>query len=88
MAWDWKLIGILTDAALDYRPQYDVTSSTLGWSVIAANLAKGGAWQGSATARLLTKICHNMHQNIIFEVMADVQKDSEDAFAEIVIFFN
>jgi hypothetical protein len=27
-----------------------------------------------------------MHQNIIFEVMAEVQKDSEDAFAEIGIF--
>ncbi len=41
--------------------------------------------QGGAAAGLLTKICQNVNQNIIFEVMSEVQKDPEDVSAAIGI---
>jgi hypothetical protein len=38
-------------------------------------------------AELLTKIIQKAHQNVIFEVISEVQKDSEDVSAGIYIFF-
>jgi hypothetical protein len=42
---------------------------------------KGGGCQGGARASLMTKIHQNEHQNIIFDVMSEVQKDLEDISA-------
>ncbi len=42
---DGKLIGMLTGAAPDCRPQPGGTSPTLGWSVIAVKQSgRGGGW--------------------------------------------
>jgi hypothetical protein len=46
----------------------------------------GGGQQGSAVARLLTKTCPNRHQNVIFYVMSEAQKDSEDISAGKGVF--
>jgi hypothetical protein len=67
-AWDQKLIGILTGATVDGRRQP-------GWDPLPPQVVcysrksmwKGGrGLQGVATARRLTKISQNLHQNIIF----------------------
>ncbi len=77
----WKPIGIVTGAALDCGPQPSLTSLPLGWSVIAVKPSGRGGRHGGAVAGLLTKIHQKVCQNIIFKVMSEVQKDSEDIFA-------
>jgi hypothetical protein len=51
----------------DFRPQPGGTPPTLGWFVIAVKPSVGGeGQQGVTAAKLLTKICQNGHQNVIF----------------------
>ncbi len=47
----------------------------------------GGGRQGGSTAGFLTKIVKKSVKTSFFEVMSEVQKDSEDVFAGIGIFF-
>jgi hypothetical protein len=58
------MIGMLTGAAPDCGPP----PLAPGWSVMV-KLSGRGDWQGGATA---------VRQNVIFGVMSEVQKDSED----------
>jgi hypothetical protein len=43
---------------------------------------RGGGLQGSAAAGFLTKKRQKVRQNVIFEVMSEFQKDSEDVSAK------
>ncbi len=83
MAQDQKLIGMLTGAAQHCGPRPGQTSPTLVWSVIAVNQGEGG-WQYVAAAKLLTK----KHKNVIFDIMSEVHKDSEDFLQEYINFKN
>jgi hypothetical protein len=51
MAWNWKLIGILTGATPDYGPEPSVIYPALGWSVIAVKLNRKG-WVGMVGPQL------------------------------------
>ncbi len=81
-ARDRKLIHNLTDATPDFVPQPSRTSPALGWSIIAVKPSRRGGsagWRRSWTSDENTSF---------FEVMSEVQKDSEDVSAGIGIFFN
>ncbi len=62
----WKLIVILNGAMPDCGPQPHQTSATLWWSVIAVKPSRKRGRNNGAAAGLLTKICKNVHQNVIF----------------------
>jgi hypothetical protein len=73
MAWDRKLIGILTVAILDYRPKPGRTSPALGWSVITVKPSgTGGSWQGGATAGFLMNYIKMYDKTSFFDVMSEV----------------
>ncbi len=76
---DWRCTGLQITAWQDFSHPQGVCNSS-------KTEQKGGGWQGGATVRLLAKLHPNVHQNIIFEVMSEVQKDLEDISAEIGIF--
>jgi hypothetical protein len=78
---DWRRIGLQTPAWRDFsRPRVACNSSK--------TKRKGGGQKNSAAAGLLTKNHQKVLQNVIFEVMSEVQKDSEDISAEIGILKN
>jgi hypothetical protein len=47
-----------------------------------------GGWQGGSAAGLWTKIHQNGHKTSFFDVLSEVQKDSEDVSAGIGTFLS
>jgi hypothetical protein len=77
----------MTGAAPDCRPQPGQTSPALGWFVIAIKPSgRDGSegWRGSQT---YDKKYIKKYVKASFEVMSEVQKDSEDVSTRIGIFF-
>jgi hypothetical protein len=89
LAWDQKLIGILSGTAPDCEPQPGGTSPTVRWSVIAVKQSGrggGGGQKGGATTGLLTKYIKMYIKTSFFEVLSEDKKDSEDVSAGTSIF--
>jgi hypothetical protein len=86
LARDWKLIGILTGAALDCGPQPGGTSPALWWSVIAVKPIERRGRQMLQCAGHLTKYIEMDVITSFFDIMSEVQKDSERSSVEIGFF--
>ncbi len=83
MAWDWKLIGTLSSAAPDCRPEPSQTSPALRWSVIAIKLSRQGGSAGCYRGQILQKSVKMYVNTSFFEVMSEVQEDLENVSAGI-----
>ncbi len=83
-AWDQKLIGMLTGAALHCGPGPGRTSLMLKWSVIAVKPDRSGGVRRSASRLNLWQKKKKIDvETSFFEVTTEVQKDLEDVSAGI-----
>jgi chloramphenicol 3-O-phosphotransferase len=61
----------------DCRPQPHGLLHLLGVCNTVKPSRRREGWQGGAAGRFLTKICQKGHQNVIFDITSDIQKDSK-----------